>query len=87
MGSWIPLVDTGTYVTRGTLIGYVADLYGRSKIFDAKAPSDGLVLIRFDTPPVVVGDTLVVLAVLDAAEVEAEAEAEAEAGVGEIMDE
>ena len=34
MGSWIPLVDTGSYVTRGTLIGYVTDLYGRSKILN-----------------------------------------------------
>ena len=68
-GSWIPLVDTGTFVKEGTLLGYTTNFFGRERSFEALAPSDGLLLIRFESPPVQKGDTLVVIAVLDSSEV------------------
>jgi predicted deacylase len=67
-GSWVPLVDTGTFVARGTSLGYMTDFYGRRKIFEAPAPSNGLLLIRYESPPVLEGDTLAVIAVLNASD-------------------
>lgn len=64
-GSWIPLIDTGTFVQKGASLGYLTDLYGRTTIYEAEAPTDGLLLIRFESPPVVQGDTLAVMAVLN----------------------
>ena len=64
-GSWIPLVDTGTFVMRGNLLGYITDLYGRNQIYEVSAPEDGLLLIRFESPPVREGDTLAVVAALN----------------------
>eukprot|EP01083_Nonionella_stella_P003796 10909_1 len=64
-GSWTPLIDSGTYVTKGTSLGYITDLYGRNHIHETLAPDDGLLLIRFNTPPVLEGDTVAVVAVLD----------------------
>ena len=42
--------------------------YGRCTIFTAMAPNDGLLLIRFESPPVLEGDTLAVVAVLNASD-------------------
>ena len=67
-GSWVPLVDTGAFVSRGTSLGYITDFYGRKQIFEASAPSDGLLLIRYESPPVLLGDTLAVIAVLNASD-------------------
>ena len=64
-GSWTPLIDTGTFVQKGASLGYLMDFYGRTKIYEAEAPTDGLLLIRFESPPVVEGDTLAVMAVLN----------------------
>ncbi|VEU39329.1 unnamed protein product [Pseudo-nitzschia multistriata] len=64
-GSWVALVNTGSFVKEGTLLGTITDFSGRNTIFEAKAPCDGLLLIRFETPPVLAGDTVAVIAVLD----------------------
>jgi predicted deacylase len=64
-GSWTPLIDTGTFVQKGTSLGYLTDLYGRTAIYEAEAPTDGLLLIRFESPPVLKNDTLAVIAVLN----------------------
>ena len=67
-GSWVPLVDTGSFITQGTLLGYTTDLFGRNRTFEALAPADGLLLIRFEAPPVEKGDTLAVIAVLNSSD-------------------
>lgn len=64
-GSWTPLIDTGSFVPKGTSLGYLTDFYGRTTLYEAKAPTDGLLLIRFESPPVVKNDTLAVIAVLN----------------------
>lgn len=66
-GSWIPLIDSGTFVLRGTRIGYITDLFGKNR-FPVSAPEDGLLLIRFETPPVREGDTVAVVAALNNAD-------------------
>ena len=67
-GSWVSLVDTETFITQGTSLGYMTDFFGRNRIFEAVAPSDGLVIIRFDSPPVLEGDTLAVIAGLNSSD-------------------
>src|SRR5689334_10509518 len=42
-GIFYPLVDRGTYVSAGAPLGYVTDYLGK-KIFEARAPADGVVL-------------------------------------------
>mmetsp|Transcript_6368 Transcript_6368/g.9256 ORF Transcript_6368/g.9256 Transcript_6368/m.9256 type:complete len:280 (-) Transcript_6368:48-887(-) len=64
-GSWTPLIETGTFVQKGTSLGYLTDLYGRTTIYEAEAPTDGFLLIRLESPPVVKDDTLAVVAVLN----------------------
>ena len=64
-GSWVSLVDTGAFVQKGTSLGSVTDLYGNETIFEAIAPNDGLLLIRFNSPPVVKSDTLAVVAIVN----------------------
>lgn len=64
-GSWTPLVDAGTFVAQGTSMGYVTDFHGRATNFEPIAPSEGLLIIRYESPPVVKGDTVAVIAVLN----------------------
>ena len=47
-------------------MGYTSDLFGRERTFEALAPCDGLLLIRFEALPVHAGDTLAVVVVLNA---------------------
>ncbi len=60
-GSWVPLIDAGNKVNKGDLIGYMTDWHG-NRIFEAKAPIDGLLLLRFEAPPALKGETLAVVA-------------------------
>ncbi len=60
-GSWNPLADAGTKVTKGQRLGFVTDWYGRP-IFEARAPFDGLLLLRLEAPPVRAGETLATVA-------------------------
>jgi len=56
-GIFYPLVKRGTYVAKGMRVGYVTDYVGRS-IFDAIAPSDGVVLYIRAVPSMVKGDAI-----------------------------
>ena len=56
-GIFYPLVKKGTFVARGMRVGYVTDYVGRP-IFDAVAPSDGVVLYVRAVPSMVKGDTI-----------------------------
>ena len=62
-GSWIPQVDAGERVSRGQRLGVVTDWHGR-QVFEATAPTDGLVLLRLEAPPVRAGETVATIAVL-----------------------
>ena len=62
-GSWMPLVDAGERVAKGQLIGFVTDWHGR-RVFEARAPIDGLLLLRLEAPPVRKDETLAVIALL-----------------------
>ena len=55
-----PKVETGDYVTAGTRLGAITDYHGNvlEEIF---APSAGILLILFGTPPVNNGDNIVVI--------------------------
>ena len=64
-GSWIPSIDTGTFVAEGDVLGTITDFTGRNSLFVATSPSDGLLLIRLETPPVLAGDPLAVIAILE----------------------
>lgn len=59
-GAWVALIDAGTAVAQGDLIGYLTDLHGR-RVFDARAPMAGQLLIRLEAPPVRKGETLAVI--------------------------
>ena len=52
-------------MAKGTRLGYVTDFTGTNTLSEAEAPSDGMLLIRFESPPASKGDTLAVLAVLE----------------------
>lgn len=56
-GIFYPLVDRGTYVAQGTRLGYVTDYFGRT-IFEATAPSAGVVLYICGVPSMKQGDTV-----------------------------
>lgn len=60
-GSWVTLVQAGDPVAKGALIGYLTDWHGR-KLFEARAPHAGLVLLTLTAPPVRAGETLAVIA-------------------------
>jgi len=65
-GIWYPsdLVRTGDYVKEGTLLGCITDYHG-NPLADITAPASGMLLILFDSPPVNVGDNLVVIGAVD----------------------
>ena len=56
-GIFYPLVRRGTYVAQGMTIGYVTDYFGRT-VFEAKAPSAGVVLYICAVPSMKKGDTV-----------------------------
>ena len=60
-GSWVPLRNAGQAVSEGELLGYVTDLYGR-RVFEARSPKDGMLMLRLSAPPVLAGETLVTVA-------------------------
>ena len=63
-GSWITLVQAGEPIAEGALIGYLTDWHGR-KLFEARAPHAGLVLLTLTAPPVRAGETLAVIALVN----------------------
>jgi len=62
-GSWMALKPAGTRVLKGETLGYLTDWFGR-RLFEAKSPSDGLLLLTLSAPPVRKGETLAVVAKL-----------------------
>jgi len=60
-GSWVALESAGNTVTRGQLLGYVTDWHGR-RVFEARSPKDGVLMLRLSAPPVKEGETLVMVA-------------------------
>jgi predicted deacylase len=56
-GIFYPLVQRGTYVAKGMTIGYVTDYFGRT-VFEAIAPTDGVVLYVCGVPSMRKGDTV-----------------------------
>jgi len=61
-GIWYPdpLVQTGDYVTEGTVLGRITDYHGEA-LQTVTAPASGVLLILFGTPPVNAGDNIVVV--------------------------
>lgn len=61
-GIWYPdpLVQTGDYVTEGTVLGRITDYHGE-ELQTVLAPASGVLLILFGTPPVNAGDNIVVV--------------------------
>jgi len=55
-----PKVETGDYVTAGTRLGVITDYHG-NMLEEIFAPSAGVLLILFGTPPVNSGDNIVVI--------------------------
>ena len=62
-GSWVPLVDAGQTVKQNDLIGYLTDWHGR-KVFEARAPHSGLLLLTLTAPPTKEGETVAIIAKL-----------------------
>ncbi len=56
-GIFYPLVNRGSYVEQGMKIGYVTDYYGKV-IFEARAPSAGVILYICGVPSMKKGDTV-----------------------------
>lgn len=56
-GIFYPLVQRGTYVAKGMKIGYVTDYLGRT-VFEAEAPTDGVVLFICGVPSMKKGGTV-----------------------------
>jgi len=57
LGIFYPLVARGTYVEQGMKIGYVTDYFGKT-VFEARAPSAGVVLYICGVPSMKKGDTV-----------------------------
>lgn len=60
-GSWVALKKAGERVLKDEVLGYLTDFYGR-KVFTAKAPEDGLLLLIVTAPPVQKGETVAIVA-------------------------
>jgi hypothetical protein len=56
-GIFHPLVKRGTYVDQGMKVGYVTDYFGKI-VFEARAPSAGVVLYVGAVPSMKKGDTI-----------------------------
>jgi predicted deacylase len=55
-----PKVQTGDYISAGTPLGVITDYHG-NELETILAPSSGVLLIMFGTPPVNKGDNIVVI--------------------------
>ena len=55
-----PKVKTGDYISKGTRLGIITDYHG-TKLETVDAPSAGILLILFGTPPVNDGDNIAVI--------------------------
>lgn len=60
-GSWIALKQAGDRVKQDELLGYLTDFHGR-KVFEARAPKDGLLLLIVTAPPIQKGETVAIVA-------------------------
>ncbi|MDG1996090.1 MAG: succinylglutamate desuccinylase/aspartoacylase family protein, partial [Emcibacteraceae bacterium] len=60
-GSFFPLVDTEKMVEKDEVIGYMTDWYG-NRVFEAKAPVSGMLILRLEAPPVSKGELLITVA-------------------------
>lgn len=60
-GSWVALINAGETVSERQLLGYVTDWHGR-RVFEARSPKSGLLMLRLSAPPVKEGETLAVIA-------------------------
>ena len=56
-GVFYPMVKRGWYVQEGMKIGYVTDLFGKT-VFEARAPSSGVILYVCAVPSMKKGDTI-----------------------------
>src|SRR5207244_4421970 len=56
-GIFYPLVKRGSYVQKGTRVGYVTDYLGTT-ILEAKAPESGVVLFIRAVPSMTKGETI-----------------------------
>ena len=56
-GIFYPLVQRGTYVAKGTRIGYVTEYFGRT-LYEAEASAEGVVLYICAVPSMKKGDTI-----------------------------
>lgn len=56
-GVFYPLVKRGTFVAKGTPLGYVTDFFGQ-KVFEARAPEAGVVLYICSVPSMAKGATI-----------------------------
>jgi predicted deacylase len=59
-GIFYPLVERGHTVTKGTLLGYVTDFFGK-RTFELRAPFGGTLLYILGTPPVSQGEPLAMI--------------------------
>ncbi|HKX32806.1 MAG TPA: M14 family metallopeptidase, partial [Blastocatellia bacterium] len=59
-GIFYPLAEKGHTVTKGTLMGYVTDFFGK-RIYELRAPFSGEVLYILGTPPVTKGEPLAMI--------------------------
>jgi predicted deacylase len=64
-GIFYPLVKRGSYVQQGMKIGYVTDFFGKT-VFEARAPSSGVVLYICAVPSMKKGDTIANIGVVAA---------------------
>ncbi len=60
-GSWVSLKSAGETVSEGELLGYVTNWHGH-RVFDARSPKDGMLMLRLSAPPAKAGETLAVVA-------------------------
>src|SRR5204862_97733 len=56
-GIFYPQVDRGSYVSRGTKLGYITDFYGKT-VQEARAPEAGVVLYINAVPTMTNGGTV-----------------------------
>jgi predicted deacylase len=63
-GLFYPLVQSGQYVRKGKLLGYVTDYFGQ-RVFEEHAPTSGIVLYMLGTPPVGKEELLVTIGQVD----------------------
>lgn len=63
-GIFYPLKESGEYVSKGMLLGYVNDFFGK-KLQNIYANADGILLLILGTPPVNEGESVAVIGVVN----------------------